>query len=127
MQGIDLRTSSASRNAKQREVYSEEDHEGNVLWSLRTRDRKLIVANEGNPRGLPRQELFAVDVDPNEKNPLDLGEHVGERSTLEQHADLHLRGAEGEAVSAGSEAEMSYEECEQLRMLGYVDDCEALR
>ena len=48
-------------------------------------------------------------------------------SSLEEHADLHLRGAQGEAVSGGGEAEMSYEECEQLRMLGYVDDCETLK
>ena len=127
MQGIDLRTSSASRNAKQQEVYSEEDHEGNVLWSLRTRDRKLIAANEGNPRGLPTREFFAVDVDPNEESPLDPDASAGESNTLEQHADLHRRGAEGEAVSESGEAEMSYEECEQLRMLGYVDDCETLR
>ncbi len=127
MQGIDLRTSVNSRNAKQREVYSEEDHEGNVLWALRTGNRKLIGANEGNPRGLPTQEFFAIDVDPHEEQPLELSAHAGEAGNLEQHAELHRRGAEGEAVAEGEEAEMSYEECEQLRMLGYVDDCEGLR
>jgi arylsulfatase A-like enzyme len=127
MQGVDLRSSAASRSAKQREVYSEEDHEGNVLWSLRTLNRKLIGANEGNPRGLPTREFFAIDVDPNETKPLELTRHAGEADTLEEHASLHRRGAEGEAVAEGEEAEMSYEECEQLRMLGYVDDCEGLR
>jgi arylsulfatase A-like enzyme/uncharacterized membrane protein YbhN (UPF0104 family) len=127
MQGIDLRSSPASRNAKQREVYSEEDHEGNILWSLRTADRKLIAANEGNPRGLPTREFFAIDRDPNEKEPLELTRHSGEADDLEEHAELHRRGAEGEAVAEGEEAEMSYEECEQLRMLGYVDDCEGLQ
>ncbi|MDG2335890.1 MAG: sulfatase-like hydrolase/transferase [Myxococcota bacterium] len=127
MQGTDLRTPAASRNAKQREVYSEEDHEGNVLWSLRTETRKLIAANEGNPRGLATQEFFAIDADPNELNPLDQASRSQEVAELEQHADLHLKGAEGEAVAGGGEAEMSYEECEQLRMLGYVDDCESLK
>jgi arylsulfatase A-like enzyme len=127
MQGIDLRNSAGSRNAKQREVYSEEDHEGNILWSLRTGNRKLIGANEGNPRGLPTREFFAIDRDPNEKEPLELTSHSGEADDLEEHAELHRRGAEGQAVAEGEEAEMSYEECEQLRMLGYVDDCEGLQ
>jgi hypothetical protein len=127
MQGIDLRSSPASRSAKQHEVYSEEDHEGNVLWSLRTGDRKLIGANEGNPRGLPTREFFAIDRDPNEKEPLELTSHSGEADDLEEHAELHRRGAEGQAVAESEEAEMSYDECEQLRMLGYVDDCEGLR
>ena len=127
MQGTDLRSPAASRTAKQREVYSEEDHEGNVLWSLRTETQKLIAANEGNPRGLATREFFAIDRDPGEESPLDPSNRAGEIGELEQHADLHLRGAEGEAVAGGGEAEMSYEECEQLRMLGYVDDCEGLK
>ena len=127
MQGSDLRSPAASRTAKQREVYSEEDHEGNVLWSLRTATRKLIVANEDNPRGLATREFFAIDADPNELSPLDQASRSQEVSELQQHAELHLQGAEGEAVAGGGEAEMSYEECEQLRMLGYVDDCESLK
>ena len=43
MQGIDLPRS--ERSEKDRQVYSEEDHEANVLWSLRTAEMKLIVAN----------------------------------------------------------------------------------
>jgi len=127
MQGIDLRSSANSRNAKQREVFAEEDHEGNVLWSLRTDRVKLIAANEGNPRGLPVLEFFEIDSDPNERRPIDPASRSAEASDLEMRADLHRRSAEGEAVAEGSEAEMSYEECEQLRMLGYVEDCEELR
>jgi len=127
MQGLDLRQPAHTRNAKQKEVYSEEDHEGNVLWSIRTDRLKLIGANEGNPRGLATRELFEIDVDPNEEYPLDPGANSGETSTLEQHADLHRRAAEGEAVADSGEVDMSFEECEQLRMLGYVEDCSHLQ
>jgi arylsulfatase A-like enzyme len=127
MQGIDLREPANERSEKDRQVFSEEDHEGNVLWSLRTEQSKLIAANEGNPRGLPTRELFAIDRDPDEQSPLDVTAHAGETEALERHADLQRRAAEGEAVAESGEAEMSYEECEQLRMLGYVDDCAHLR
>ncbi len=123
MQGVDLRQPEASRAEKDRQVFSEEDHEGNVLWSLRTERMKLISANEGNPRGLPTLELFEVARDPNEERPLALDRHAPVIADLERHAELQLRAAEGEAVEGGGEAEMSFEECEQLRMLGYVEDC----
>ena len=127
MQGIDLRTAANSRNAKNREVYSEEDHEGNVLWAIRTDRMKLISANEGNPRGLPTRELFEIDADPNEQNPLDTSANEASTRSLEEYADLHRRSAEGEAVADAGDADMSFEECEQLRMLGYVEDCAHLQ
>ena len=123
MQGIDLRSNVGARSTKDRQLYAEEDHEGNVLWAIRTDDMKLIGANSGNPRGLPEQEMFAIARDPGELKPLDLGRHAGDAETLTQHADLQRRAAEGEAVADAGEADMSFEECEQLRMLGYVDDC----
>ena len=108
-------------------MFAEEDHEGNVLWALRTEQSKLIAANEGNPRGLPTRELFAIDRDPNERNPLDAGVHAQDAEALERFAELQRSAAEGEAVAESGEAKMSHEECEQLRMLGYVDDCAHLR
>jgi hypothetical protein len=127
MQGVDLRSGGGHRSAKEKEVYAEEDHEGNVLWALRTEDMKLIGANADNPRGLPTRELFAIVRDPGEEHSLDLDRYDQQAEELENYADLHRRAAEGEAVAGGGEAEMSYEECEQLRMLGYVEDCEELR
>jgi len=44
----------------------EENHEGNVLFSIRTDRWKLILANEGNPRGLAPVELYDMSVDPKE-------------------------------------------------------------
>ena len=74
MQGTDLATPYGERREKDREAFSEEDHEGNVLWSLRTTTMKLIEANEGNHRGLPTRELFDVANDPGEtSNLLDQG------------------------------------------------------
>jgi hypothetical protein len=60
MQGIDLRAPYSTRLEKDRQVFSEEDHEGNVLWSLRTEDENLLVANAGNPRKLPEREYFDI-------------------------------------------------------------------
>jgi arylsulfatase A-like enzyme/uncharacterized membrane protein YbhN (UPF0104 family) len=122
MQGIDLTTPVGERYAKDREVYSEEDHEGNVLWSLRTTSEKLIEANPGNPRGLPARELFDIATDPDEtQNVIETRSAVAER--LAESADLQRRAAEGSAVDGGGEVEMTQAECEQLRMLGYVEDC----
>jgi arylsulfatase len=123
MQGVDLEQPLAERSEKDREVFSEEDHEGNVLWSLRTSTMKLIVANAGNHRGLPEKELFDIARDPLETNNLS-GERYGDFAVkLAQHAELQRQVAEGRAVEGGGDAEMDRAECEQLRMLGYIEDC----
>ena len=122
MQGVDLREPYSTRAEKDRQIFSEEDHEGNVLWSLRTEDEKLIVANPGNPRGLPEREYFDVSNDPDELDPLIEPDAA---ARLEEFADLQRRAAEGEAV-AGGEVEMDFAQCERLRMLGYVEDCSHL-
>jgi arylsulfatase A-like enzyme len=123
MQGIDLRAPYSTRLEKHRQAFSEEDHEGNVLWSLRTEDEKLIVANEGNPRGLPTREYFDISADPNERDPYT---DPDAEARLEEMASLQRAAAEGKAVES-EEVEMTYERCEQLRMLGYVEDCSHLR
>jgi arylsulfatase A-like enzyme len=123
MQGIDLREPYSARREKDQQVFSEEDHEGNILWSLRTEDEKLLVANPGNPRGLPERAYFDVSSDPMELDPYDDPEAA---ARLEEMAELQRLAAEGNAVEA-EEAEMTLERCEQLRMLGYVEDCAHLR
>jgi arylsulfatase A-like enzyme len=123
MQGIDLRAPFSTRLEKDRQVLSEEDHEGNVLWSLRTEDEKLIVANAGNPRGLPERAFFDISGDPKEMDPYQDPE-AEER--LAQMAELQRLAAQGKAVES-EDVEMTLTRCEQLRVLGYVEDCSHLR
>ncbi len=126
MQGVDLAVEDSMLTPKDKQVYSEEDHEGNVLWSLRTREWKLIQANPDNPRGLPEQQLFRVAVDRAEQDDLSGTEHQGTELELAEHAELQRAFAEGEAVAGGGDAEMTLEECRQLMNLGYVEDCSHL-
>jgi arylsulfatase A-like enzyme len=123
MQGIDLRSPYSTRLEKDRHVFSEEDHEGNVLWSLRTEEEKLIVANARNPRGLPEREFFDVSSDPGEMDPY---EDPEAESRLEEMAELARLAAEGKAVES-QDVEMTLGDCERLRMLGYVEDCSHLK
>ena len=123
MQGIDLRMPFMARPEKDRHVFSEEDHEGNILWSLRTEDEKLIVANAGNPRGLPERSYFDVSVDPGEMDPY---EHPEAEQRLEELAALTRMAAEGKSVES-QDVEMTLTDCERLRVLGYVEDCSHLR
>jgi arylsulfatase A-like enzyme len=123
MQGVDLAMDPAALEPKDLEHYAEEDHEGNVIWTLRTRDAKLIVANPGNPRGLPERSFFEIGSDPGETRNLHGVIPAEREKQLERHAELQRSFAEGEAVAAGKDVEMSRAECEQLRLLGYVEDC----
>ncbi|MEZ4332480.1 MAG: sulfatase-like hydrolase/transferase [Myxococcota bacterium] len=123
MQGIDLRRAFDARAEKDRQVFSEEDHEGNVLWSLRTTDEKLIVANEHNPRGLPPRQYFDVANDPHETDPY---ADPDAEARLEEMARLQRLAAEGRAVK-DSAATMTREDCERLRVLGYVESCDDVK
>jgi len=123
MQGLDLMLDAKGRAAKDLEVFSEEDHEGNVLWSLRTKSMKLIEANPGNPRGLAETELYNVQFDSGETKNLAGGNYGDEETRLAEQAGLQLRAAKGHAIHGGGEAKMSREECEQLMNLGYIEDC----
>jgi arylsulfatase A-like enzyme len=126
MQGVDLSIDPSMLSPKDEEVFAEEDHEGNVLWSLRTKEWKLLQANPDNPRGLPEQELFHVSVDRGEKHDLAGGDHMSVELELAEHADLQRAFAEGEAVAGGGDVEMTLEECRQLMNLGYVENCSHL-
>ena len=123
MQGIDLRTPFASRLTKDQQVFSEEDHEGNVLWALRTEDEKLIVANPHNPRGVPVREYFDVSSDPLEQ---DAYEDPEAEAHLEELAELQRNVAQGKAVQ-GDDVQMDLQTCERLKAIGYVEDCSHLK
>jgi len=103
------------------EVFAEENHEGNVIHSLRTRrgtsELKAITANADNPRGLPETELFRVDQDPGERVDL-ANEQVEVREIAVGRLDQRRENARTGAVERqDSEAA----DPAQLRALGYAN------
>jgi arylsulfatase A-like enzyme len=113
-------------SAGRRPVFAEEDHEGNRLVSVRVpgeagqSDYKLILANEGNPRGLPGTELFDVARDPAERRNLarrEQGPLARTRAALERS----LRSSAEGAVEAQSHA-LDESAIEHLRSIGYAGD-----
>jgi arylsulfatase A-like enzyme len=120
MQGVDLAGDPAQRPERNRLVFAEEDHEGNVLRAVRTPEWKLIEANPGNPRGLAPLELFHVAEDPGERRDL-AGERPEQVGELRRHADAQQDLARARSQGGGAEARLSASEEEALRRLGYVE------
>ncbi len=114
-QGVSLRPGAQAPRAEA--LFAEQDHEGNVLRSLRTPHRKLIVANEGNPRGLPAVELFDLRADPGEHHNLAASEPDAVR-LLRAAVDQIVAFAQAHAV-AGQAGELDAATRERLRQLGY--------
>ena len=119
MQGIDLATEPSTRAEKDRMLFAEEDHEGNVLRALRTTDWKWIEANEGNPRGLPTTQLFHMADDAGETNDLS-GSDERRAATLRAHADAAEQFAKSQAAG-GDAADLSTAQEDALRALGYLE------
>ncbi len=119
MQGVDLAKAPHERPEPNRLVFSEEDHEGNVLRAVRTETWKYIEANDGNPRGLATLELYDVEKDPTEDANLAETEAV-QIAAMRQHADAQQSLAETGAFEA-EEADISEEERQALCNLGYID------
>jgi arylsulfatase A-like enzyme len=101
-------------------VYAEEDHEGNVLESIRTTDWKLILANPGNPRGLAEIALYDLVADPGERNNVAAGETS---RVAELKKDLvTLRDASRASAVSGVSGAIDDADMERLKALGYVDE-----
>jgi arylsulfatase A-like enzyme/uncharacterized membrane protein YbhN (UPF0104 family) len=103
-------------------LFAEESHEGNVLASVRERrggeELKLIVANDGNPRGLPAQELFRMDLDRGETH-----DRSREDAPALEVARAALEEASAAATHGAVEAESVELDCTQtcqLCELGYT-------
>ncbi len=124
MQGIDLTTLPATRAPADQLVFSEENHEGNVLRAVRTKTWKWIEANEGNPRGLAARELFRVESDRGETHNV-VDQEPGTALELSRQAGALEAAAKSGKIGEARKAVISAEECEQLKQLGYVsgDDC----
>jgi arylsulfatase A-like enzyme/uncharacterized membrane protein YbhN (UPF0104 family) len=107
---------------RERTVFAEEDHEGNVLQALRAGGWKLIRANAGNPRGLAETELYQVAVDPRERSDRANDEAVRARILL---SELDESAAQAKSrAHATQQVKIERAECERLRALGYVEECE---
>jgi len=119
MQGVDLAVPWAARSEKDRLHLAEEDHEGNVLRALRSTTWKWIEANEGNPRGLPLEELFRVETDPNEQHNVVDAEPALARQMREQ-ADAKVLYAREHSLEGGGTAELTDAQREALKALGYL-------
>ena len=86
---------------------------------------KLITANAGNPRGLAPVELYEIQRDRAEKQ--NLGESKPEvAAEMRRHAEAQRQIAASQAVERGEQAKLTKEECEKLRVLGYVQDCDSV-
>jgi arylsulfatase A-like enzyme len=95
---------------------AEEDHEGNVLSSVREGPRKLILANDANPRGLAPVELYDLAHDAAEAKVLRDDVQVDAlRMTLDR---LKSDAKRGGAASATRPVDAAVES--ELRSLGYV-------
>jgi arylsulfatase A-like enzyme/uncharacterized membrane protein YbhN (UPF0104 family) len=104
-------------------VFSEEDHMGNVLTSIRHVENgneiKLIQANKDNPRGLDPLELYRTDRDPSETENLIGKEKSLVKKSLEMLIQSKVKARAG-AVKA-LKGELSEEAVRQLGNLGYAE------
>ena len=100
-------------------MFSEEDHQGNVLRSLRGKDWKLIEANANNPRGLAPVELYRIDTDRAETKNV-----AGENAAVVQERQGVMKDvASGAADGAAKRDQHELDEDSQkmLENLGYME------
>ena len=100
-------------------VFSEEDHQGNVLRSLRGKEWKLITANEGNPRGLATEELYNLEKDGAETANR-AAEETDVMATMQKGLEDAAKGLQDIKIER-EQMEVDAESQELLEKLGYLE------
>lgn len=104
-------------------IFAEEDHQGNILKSIRYNhegeERKLIEANPNNPRGLPDFELFKTAEDTQEKNNIWNPDEDRAKSSLKMLRQYEQTAQKGAATAVTGA--LSGEATKQLKNLGYIE------
>lgn len=114
--------SGAFANGTITHAFGHNDFEGNVLHSVRTLNRALIVAEPGNPRGLAPRELYDMTADPyQQKNAAAEPGQAEALRALEELLRIHgaAPGTPGLAPPDGGPAVDGVSR-EQLEALGYL-------
>ena len=116
MQGVNLLAEDADALES---AFSEEDHENNVITSLRTDQWKLIITEDGSPRMAAPIQLFDMEQDPAEQNNLAGDNPEVVRKMQQQIEDLagHISGSAYQA----QEGEVDSATQDRLKALGYVE------
>ncbi len=119
MQGTSLLREYHLRSPQDQRVFSEENHENNILQSVRSDTWKFIRANQNNPRGLSPQELYNIAEDPEEKNNRAASKR-DKAGQLEAEINSYLDFAKGKSAreKVGTIDQTTED---RLRALGYVD------
>lgn len=124
---------------RERIALAEENFEGNILSSVRADGFKYIRANKAcfdaakndeerkrcSPRGLQPEELYNVAADPGEQDDL-----AGKNGKVQSDMSGLLRSELEAALAVKVEsqtAEITADDCERMRALGYIEgDCDEL-
>ncbi len=101
-------------------VFSEEDHQGNVLQALRGKTWKLITANDGNPRGLAAKELYNLENDAAE-TANKAAEEKDVMATMEKGLEDAAKGLQDIKIER-EQMEVDAESQELLEKLGYIEN-----
>ena len=108
-------------NANVGYAYSENDFEGNVLEAVRTKDAKLIRANEDNVSGLAPVEFYELTTDPGEQTNR-AGENDAREDALMNLLDGMRAHIKEHAAQPTLLDELPSDLEERLGAIGYLGD-----
>jgi arylsulfatase A-like enzyme len=117
MQGTSLLHT--KKEIEQAMIFSEENHENNIITALRTDKWKLILTKEGSPRMAAPVQLFDLQSDPEETQNL-ASTYPEVVNHLSAEIAARARAAQSSAYEA-QQTEIDTATREKLKALGYVE------